>query len=75
MKDPTSGMTYYVNLANGTSQWEPPAEMTKSAPPPPPPPSQPKPVLPPGWSEGVDPSSGRTYYFNAATMASQWTPP
>ena len=74
MTDPASGMTYYVNLATGTSQWEPPSEM-KAAPPPPPPPSAAKPVLPPGWSEGVDPSSGRTYYYNQSTRITTWTLP
>ena len=33
------------------------------------------PSLPAGWTEGVDPASGRVYYFNAATMASQWVRP
>jgi len=76
MTDPATGVNYYVNLATGTSQWEAPpgaAGANKQIPPPPPEPS--KAPLPAGWSEGVDPGSGRTYYFNAATMASQWTPP
>jgi len=76
MTDAATGVNYYVNLATGTSQWEAPpgaAGANKQIPPPPPEPS--KASLPAGWSEGVDPGSGRTYYFNAATMASQWTPP
>ena len=32
-------------------------------------------VLPPGWVQGVDPASGRPYYFNQATNQSQWEPP
>ena len=32
-------------------------------------------ALPPGWEERFDPASGRTYYVNAATGASQWEPP
>ena len=42
------------------------------APPPPPPPSQ---GLPPGWTEGVDPASGVSYYYNASTQQTTWTRP
>ncbi|CAK0904511.1 unnamed protein product [Prorocentrum cordatum] len=28
-----------------------------------------------GWETKVDPSTGKTYYWNAATGTSQWTPP
>ena len=59
--DPASGWPYYVNLATGATQWEPPA----SAPPP----------LPPGWQAVTDPSTGHVYYYNASTGASSWTPP
>lgn len=37
----------------------------------PPPPSG----MPAGWTAALDPASGRTYYVNAATGASQWDPP
>jgi hypothetical protein len=32
-------------------------------------------ALPAGWTEAVDPNSGRTYYANAATGQSQWERP
>lgn len=31
--------------------------------------------LPAGWTAGVDPSSGGTYYYNEQTGQSQWEPP
>lgn len=31
--------------------------------------------LPENWEERTDPSSGRTYYVNVVTRASQWDPP
>jgi len=40
------------------------------APMPPPPPG-----VAPGWQAAVDPTTGRTYYVNSATGASQWEPP
>jgi len=33
------------------------------------------PSLPPGWTAALDPASGRTYYSNAMTGATQWEPP
>ena len=32
-------------------------------------------VLPPGWCMGTDPASGRSYYANPSTGATQWHPP
>lgn len=31
--------------------------------------------LPPGWEEKVSKSTGKTYYFNKQTNASQWEKP
>jgi hypothetical protein len=31
--------------------------------------------LPAGWTTGIDPSSGSTYYYNEQTGQSQWEPP
>lgn len=33
------------------------------------------PNLPVGWAAMVDPATGRTYYFNAATQETSWTVP
>ena len=48
-----------------------PMQQVGGMPPPPPPP-------PPGaanaWQPVVDPSSGKTYYYNAATNQTSWTP-
>ena len=32
-------------------------------------------MLPPGWQDHQDQKSGRTYYVNSATQATQWDPP
>lgn len=32
-------------------------------------------MLPPGWEQVTDPSSGKVYYANRATGESSWTPP
>ena len=32
-------------------------------------------VLPPGWEEAIDPSSGRKYYANRSTQETRWDPP
>ena len=74
--DPNTGQTYYVNEKTSESQWDKPAgaggaaalSTSKVA----------VPVgggLPDGWQTGTDPASGRTYWFNPTTKASQWTPP
>ncbi len=44
-----------------------------AAPPPPLPPAAGG--LPPGWTQVTDPASGRAYFYNAATQATQWTKP
>jgi len=33
------------------------------------------PLLPPGWVSALDPSSGRTYYYNQSTRITSWTLP
>eukprot|EP00286_Rhodomonas_abbreviata_P014446 CAMPEP_0181326060 /NCGR_PEP_ID=MMETSP1101-20121128/21279_1 /TAXON_ID=46948 /ORGANISM="Rhodomonas abbreviata, Strain Caron Lab Isolate" /LENGTH=95 /DNA_ID=CAMNT_0023434453 /DNA_START=204 /DNA_END=487 /DNA_ORIENTATION=- len=33
------------------------------------------PTLPPGWSMGTDPNSGRAYYYNTSTNTTQWELP
>jgi len=75
VNDPSSGQTYYVNLQTGAAQWEVPetAKAQANVPPPPPPPGQQ--TLPTGWSQGVDPGTGRTYFYNANTLQSQWVRP
>jgi hypothetical protein len=35
----------------------------------------PKQPLPAGWTEGKDPKTGVTYYYNVSTKASQWERP
>lgn len=42
---------------------------------PPPPAAGPGLALPPGWEQRIDPASGRPYFVNPATGASQWDPP
>merc|ERR1719183_3496970 len=31
--------------------------------------------FPAGWEQVIDPSSGKTYYFNRSTGEAAWTPP
>jgi len=74
--DPATGSTYYVNDKTKTSSWEKPAKPggAPTAPSAAQAPAGPK-ALPAGWSVGTDPASGRSYWFNETTKASQWTPP
>eukprot|EP00569_Conticribra_weissflogii_P011483 CAMPEP_0171379898 /NCGR_PEP_ID=MMETSP0879-20121228/27919_1 /TAXON_ID=67004 /ORGANISM="Thalassiosira weissflogii, Strain CCMP1336" /LENGTH=364 /DNA_ID=CAMNT_0011890819 /DNA_START=28 /DNA_END=1122 /DNA_ORIENTATION=+ len=46
-----------------------------SFPPPPPPPQPTQPLLPPGWVQTTDPTSGRPYYANPTTGQTSWEPP
>lgn len=75
--DEGSGQTYYYHAATGETTWQPPVAKDTGPIPPPPavggPPAPP--ALPAGWSTAVDPNSGQTYYMNAATGATSWTPP
>eukprot|EP00401_Gymnodinium_catenatum_P009751 CAMPEP_0117523974 /NCGR_PEP_ID=MMETSP0784-20121206/35003_1 /TAXON_ID=39447 /ORGANISM="" /LENGTH=288 /DNA_ID=CAMNT_0005320101 /DNA_START=22 /DNA_END=888 /DNA_ORIENTATION=- len=38
-------------------------------------PTQPQGSLPAGWEKATDPTSGKEYYFNRSTNATQWHPP
>ena len=69
LRDPSSGAPYYLNEANGTTQWEPPP-MPK-----PPPPAPPAAGVAAPWQAVVDPATNRTYYYNGETGATQWTVP
>jgi len=65
------GYYYYQNQQNqqGSGGSMPPmAPQEKGAPGGPP-------MLPAGWTAALDPASGRTYYSNAMTGATQWEPP
>ena len=79
--DPSTGRAFYHNASTGVTQWVRP-EMT----PPPviPPPVIPPPIAPPPpavqpaaseWSSTIDPTSGKTYYYNTRTYVTSWTPP
>ena len=74
------GGGYFYCKSKGKSGGAPPpppgkqAQLTTAMPPPPPGPPGSTP-LPPGWQMAVDPNTGHPYYVNAATGASQWTPP
>ena len=61
--DPTSGRTYYVNLASGVSQWEPPVAASEPF------------ELPTGWLALKDAKTGKTYYVDTTTGVTQWEPP
>merc|ERR1719160_289752 len=73
--DPSTGKPYYFNRATGESAWTPPAAAPAPMPMPvmAPMPAAAAPALPPGWESTLDPSSGKTYYFNRATNETRWT--
>ncbi|CAE7237225.1 yki [Symbiodinium necroappetens] len=52
--------------ADGTTA---PAEASQAQP------AEAQPALPAGWEQGVDATSGKTYYYNRATNQSSWTIP
>ena len=60
-----------VKLAVPAGRWE---SEPAQPPPPPRPPAGPE-DLPDGWSEVLDPASGRNYFYNAATGESTWLRP
>ena len=66
-----SGRTYYVNSANGQTQWDPPAATGGK---PPAPGGAPPGGLPAGW-QAVSTPDGQTYYYNSVTGGTSWTPP
>ncbi|XP_078431409.1 WW domain-containing protein [Wolffia australiana] len=77
-KDPVSGHTYFYSETTGQSQWERPVKSVESSQHPFNRPYLNTPSLPPlpdGWKEGVDNNSGRTYYYNTKTHATQWERP
>lgn len=75
--DPTYQTTYFYNPSTGERSWTKPAAAV----------AVPAPTaateaaataagpLPPGWSEGKDPNSGHTYYYNPSTGQTQWEQP
>jgi len=91
VKDPKSGKVYYYNKKTKKTSWtapepEPEPEPVPAAVPEPEPEPEPEPVpepepeppadaLPPGWTEHVDPRSGKTYYYNKSTKETSWKKP
>jgi len=85
VKDPKSGKVYYYNKKTKKTSWtapEPEPEATPTPEPTPAPAAAPAPAaeadpdaLPPGWTEHVDPRSGKTYYYNKSTKETSWKKP
>jgi hypothetical protein len=73
--DEASGAPYYLNEAENITTWDRPtlqkeAPITKKTKLP-----TKEPSLKEGWSEIVDPSSGKAYYFNEETGETTWDRP
>ena len=66
---------YRYTRVRGKAAKRPAQAATNTAVAVPPPPALPPSNLPAGWQEAQDPTTGVTYYFNAATGESQWTQP
>jgi len=80
VKDPKSGKVYYYNKKTKKTSWTPPEPEPEPEPAAAEPEPQPEPepaadALPPGWTEAVDPRSGKTYYYNKATKETSWKKP
>jgi hypothetical protein len=75
-KESTVGIT--VDIQSSSTDAAPPPPSGDLAPPvpgqPPPPPAAGQALLPSGWTQGQD-ASGRVYYANATTGATQWEAP
>ena len=74
--DESSGASYYLNEAENITTWDRPTVQkeepsTKTAQLP----TDEEPPLKEGWSEIVDPSSGKAYYFNEETGETTWDRP
>lgn len=70
-----NGRSYFYNKQDGTTQWTRPTAAASANPLPPatpPPNDQP---LPPGWSEAVDPRTGKPYYHNQQNGEVVWVRP
>lgn len=73
--DPNTGSTYFYNAKTGESSWTRPAPAAQA--------HSPTKAAEPGhaaakaeeWTEHVDPQSGHTFYYNAATGETSWTKP
>ena len=75
-KDPSSGKEFYFNRGTGERSWdnpllekkEKPAEDATK-------PSEGDLPLPEGWASTEDASTGKTYYYHAASSKTSWTRP
>lgn len=64
--DTSSGLFYYVNSVDGTSQWEMPTAAPVAI-------VRPDgKIIPDGWTELIDSASGAAYYYNGVDGTSQW---
>ena len=74
--DPSSGKEYYFNRSTGKTKWNNPLlekkekSMEDTAKP-----SEGDEALPDGWAATKDASTGKTYYYHAASGKTQWTKP
>lgn len=74
--DPSSGKEYYFNRSTGETKWDNPLlenkeKSTEGATKP----SEGDEALPDGWAATKDASTGKTYYYHAASGETRWTKP